>query len=258
MDNHWFEAAAHHMGDAYLNYSFTKGSEQEVAFLIKELNLKPGMKLLDVGCGPGRHSHLFAKAGITVVGVDISQKFVEIASTAEVSGASFLRLDARNLNFDKEFDAVISLCQGAFGLAGETNRPVPMADPDGEILKRMSQALVVGGKVALSAFSAYFQVHFLEENKDTFFADHGVNHEKTTIRNASGEEITQDLWTSCFTPRELRLLAKDANLSVQSIWSVTPESIKNSSDIYPSRVSHDCYKRKFCLKQRNCWHLLRC
>ena len=35
MDNHWFEAAAHHMGDAYLNYSFTKGSEQEVAFLIK-------------------------------------------------------------------------------------------------------------------------------------------------------------------------------------------------------------------------------
>ena len=78
MDNHWFEAAAHHMGDAYLNYSFTKGSEQEVAFLIKELDLKPGMKLLDVGCGPGRHSHLFARAGITVLGIDISQKFVDI------------------------------------------------------------------------------------------------------------------------------------------------------------------------------------
>ena len=127
---------------------------------------------------------------------------------------------------------MISLCQGAFGLAGETNRPVPMADPDGEILKRMSQALVVGGKVALSAFSAYFQVHFLEENKDTFFADHGVNHEKTTIRNASGEEITQDLWTSCFTPRELRLLAKDANLSVQSIWSVTPGKYKKTPPTY--------------------------
>ena len=136
------------------------------------------------------------------------------------------------MHFDKEFDAVISLCQGAFGLAGETNRPVPMADPDGEILKRMSQALVVGGKVALSAFSAYFQVHFLEENKDTFFADHGVNHEKTTIRNASGEELTQDLWTSCFTPRELRLLAKDANLSVQSIWSVTPGKYKKTPPTY--------------------------
>ena len=229
MDNHWFEAAARHMGDAYLNYSFTKGSEQEVAFLIKELDLKPGMKLLDVGCGPGRHSHLFAKAGITVLGVDISQRFVDIASTAEVSGATFVRLDARNLEFDKEFDAVISLCQGAFGLAGETNRPVPIADPDGEILKKMSQALVAGGKVALSAFSAYFQVHFLEEDKDTFFADHGVNYEQTTIRNASGEEIIQDLWTSCFTPRELRLLAKNANLSVQSIWSVTPGKYRKAA-----------------------------
>ena len=229
MDNHWFEAAARHMGDAYLNYSFTKGSEQEVAFLIKELDLKPGMKLLDVGCGPGRHSHLFAKAGITVLGIDISQKFVDIASTAEVPGATFLRLDARNLHFDKEFDAVISLCQGAFGLAGETSRPVPIADPDGEILKRMSQALVAGGKIALSAFSAYFRIHFLEENKDTFFADHGVNYEQTTIRNASGEEITQDLWTSCFTPRELRLLAKSANLSVQSIWSVTPGKYRKAA-----------------------------
>ena len=99
---------------------------------------------------------------------------------------------------------MISLCQGAFGLAGETHKPVPIADPDGEILKKMSQALVVGGKVALSAFSAYFQVHFLEENKDTFFTDHGVNHEENDYTKCSREEITQDLWTSCFTPRELR------------------------------------------------------
>jgi len=232
MDNHWFEVAAQHMGDAYLNYSFTKGSEQEVAFLMKELDLKRGMKLLDVGCGPGRHSHLFAKAGITVLGIDISQEFIDIASKAQIPDASFLRLDAKNMHFDKEFDAVISLCQGAFGLAGETNKPVPVSDPDGEILKKMSQALVVGGKLALSAFSAYFQVHFLEDDKDMFFADHGVNHEQTTIRNAAGDELTQDLWTSCFTPRELRLLAKDANLLVESIWSVTPGKYRKTPPTY--------------------------
>ncbi|MBC95720.1 methyltransferase [bacterium] len=220
------------MGDAYLNYSFTKGSEQEVAFLMKELDLKRGMKLLDVGCGPGRHSHLFAKAGITVLGIDISQEFIDIASKAQTPDASFLRLDAKNMHFDKEFDAVISLCQGAFGLAGETNKPVPVSDPDGEILKKMSQALVVGGKLALSAFSAYFQVHFLEDDKDMFFADHGVNHEQTTIRNASGDELTQDLWTSCFTPRELRLLAKDADLLVESIWSVTPGKYRKTPPTY--------------------------
>ena len=80
MGDHWFEEAANHMGEAYLRYSFTKGTEQEVEFLINQLELKPGMKLLDVGCGPGRHAHLLAKAGIEVLGIDISEEFIEIAS----------------------------------------------------------------------------------------------------------------------------------------------------------------------------------
>ena len=221
------------MGDAYLNYSFTKGSEQEAAFLIKELNLKPGMKLLDVGCGPGRHSHLFAKAGITVQGIDISQKFVDITSTAEVSGASFLRLDARNLHFDKEFDAVISLCQGAFGLAGETNnRPAPIVDPDGEILKKCLKLLEAGGKVALSAFSAYFQVHFLEENKDTFFANHGVNHENNDTKCIRGGNNPRFVDKLLHTKRASSFSQRRANLSVKSIWSVTPGKYRKTPPTY--------------------------
>ena len=37
MGDHWFEEAASHMGEAYLRYSFTKGTEQEVKFLINQL-----------------------------------------------------------------------------------------------------------------------------------------------------------------------------------------------------------------------------
>jgi len=33
---HWFEAIADHAGAAYLRYSFTKGTEQEVDFLVDE------------------------------------------------------------------------------------------------------------------------------------------------------------------------------------------------------------------------------
>ena len=116
------------------------------------------------------------------------------------------------MQFDKEFDAVISLCQGAFGLAGKPQIPVGLNDPDGEILKRMSASLVSGGKVALSA---------LEEG-DTFYADHGVNHEIASLKNTDGKEVKKDLWTSCFTPRELRLLAANAGLAVEHIWSVSP------------------------------------
>ena len=43
------------------------------------------MRLLDVGCGPGRHAHAFASLGIEVVGVDISQRFVDLATAADAS-----------------------------------------------------------------------------------------------------------------------------------------------------------------------------
>ena len=179
---------AEHMGAAYLRYSFTKGTAQEVSFLIEVLGLEPGMRVLDVGCGPGRHSYEFAKRGIECHGVDISQRFVEIATTSAPHGATFERLDARDLQFRSEFDAAISLCQGAFGLAGMPGGPVPSVDPDGEILAGMAHALKSGCSPAISAFSAYFQVQYLENPAD-FDADHGVNYERTEIMDAEGNEI---------------------------------------------------------------------
>ena len=63
---HWFEDVADHLGPAYLRYSFTMGTEQEVDFLVRTLGLEPGMRVLDVGCGPGRHAIALAKRGIGV------------------------------------------------------------------------------------------------------------------------------------------------------------------------------------------------
>lgn len=215
---HWFEPVADHLGDAYLRYSFTKGTAQEVDFLVGHLGLEPGMRVLDVGCGPGRHAHALAGRGVEVVGVDISQRFVDLATRDAPPGASFVRADARDLAFDAEFDAAISLCQGAFGLAGGPGAPL---DGDGAVLDGIARALRPGGRVAVSAFSAYFQVRWLED-ADTFDAHAGVNHERTEVRDEHGVAVPADLWTTCFTPRELRLLAGRAGLSVRAVWSVTP------------------------------------
>ena len=211
-DPHFFEPIADHLGAAYLRYSFTKGTEQEVAFLVDELDLRPGMRVLDVGCGPGRHTRSLAARGIEMVGLDISERFIDIARADAPPNATFVRGDARLMDFQGEFDAAISLCQGAFGLVpGE----------DGEVLRRLIRALKSGGRAAVTAFSAYFQVRFLSD-ADDFDADAGVNHELTLVRDESGDEATHDLWTTVFTPRELRLLADAADAEVEAIWSVSP------------------------------------
>lgn len=209
---HWFEEMAAFLGPAYLRYSFTKGTEQEVDFLVEALDLRAGARVLDVGCGPGRHAHALARRGIEVVGVDISAPFIELAQADAPPGATFVRGDARALTFDGEFDAAISLCQGGFGLVG---------DEDPRVLEGMARAVRPGGLLALSAFSAYFAVRFLDEG-ETFDAGAGVNHERSVLRNEAGEERTFDLYTSCFTPRELRLLCQRAGLDVVDLWAATP------------------------------------
>ncbi len=217
--SHWFEGIADDLRESYLRYSFTMGTVNEVEFLIDVLGLETGMRVLDVGCGPGRHAHELARRGIAVHGVDIAASFVEIARRNAPHGATFECLDARALPFDAEFDAVVSLCQGGFGLAGGAGASGP--DPDAGILDGMARALRPGGGLALSAFSAYFQVRWLEET-DSFDVDTGVNHEVTTLRTPEGTETNRDLWTTCFTPRELRLLAARSGLVVDAVWSVTP------------------------------------
>ena len=216
--DHWFEPVADHLGAAYLRYSFTKGTAQEVGFLVGALGLRPGDRLLDVGCGPGRHAYAFAERGIEVVGIDISQTFVDLATAGAPPGATFRRADARALAFDAEFDAAVSLCQGAFGLTGGPGAPL---DADAGVLAGIARALRPGGTVAVSAFSAYFQVRWLED-VDTFDAEAGVNHERTEVKDEAGTDAPADLWTTCYTPRELRLLARAAGLEPRHVWSVTP------------------------------------
>jgi SAM-dependent methyltransferase len=220
---HW-EDLADHLGAAYLRYSFTRGTRQEVDHLVAALGLSPGDTVLDVGCGPGRHAHELARRGVRVHGVDISERFVALARREAPPGATFERLDARYLVALLEpgdpgrpgtggFDAVVCLCQGAFGVT--TDR----ADDD-TVLAGIATVLRPGGRLALSAFNAFFVVKY--QHDATFDAATGVTHERTEIRDEAGTAREVDLWTGCTTPRELRLLLERQGFEVDRISSVEP------------------------------------
>ncbi|MEY2571250.1 MAG: hypothetical protein QOE63_1600, partial [Acidimicrobiaceae bacterium] len=110
------------------------------------------------------------------------------------------------------FDAAISLCQGAFGLVG------PGADL--EVLEGMRRALEPGGRVAVSAFSAYFSVRY--QTDADFDVATGIAHEHTEVFSPERDAKAVELWTTCYTARELTLLFGQAGFVVHSVWSVEP------------------------------------
>jgi SAM-dependent methyltransferase len=227
--DHWFEDLADHLGSAYDRYAHTKGTVQEVDHVVAALGLQPGARVLDVGCGTGRHAHELARRGVSVHGIDISERFIDIArsrtdhalsedqnlrsSGVRSSPPTFERGDARTMGFVGEFDAVICLCQGAFGMMTANG-------DDDAVVAGMARALGTGGRLALSAFNAYFAVRY-HDGAD-FDASTGVSHEVTEIRSEAGEIRSVDLWTGCYTPRELRLLLGCHGFVIDSIASVEP------------------------------------
>jgi len=212
----WFLPIARFLGPAYLRNAFTKGTEQEVDFLVAELGLDPGQRVLDVGCGPGRHALALARRGFDVVGVDLSPDFLTLAgdaAAAEGLGARFEVGDVRELAYESVFDAAICLCEGGFGLLGGWD--------DAAVIERIVRAVIPGGVIAVSAFSSYFALRHQEDGED-FDPVTGVHHEVATVRDEAGQEREFELWTTCFTARELTLLGETAGLRVDAVHGITP------------------------------------
>lgn len=219
---HWFVPLADHMGETYLRYSFTKGTEQEAEFLVDLLGLDGSSVVLDAGCGPGRHVRALRSRGVPTVGMDIAETFCRLVADGDPAAPAVVA-DVRALPVAGSFDAVISLCQGGFGLLGGPGAPL---DADVDAVRQLAGSLKPGGRLVLSAFSSYFQVRFQvgteNEHGGDFDAESSVMHERTAVKDADGADLDADLWTTGFTPRELRLVARLAGLEPEHVWSVDP------------------------------------
>lgn len=100
------------------NQSWVEDTKRQVTFLIDELKLQGGEKILDLACGFGRHSLELARRGFAVTGVDITPDYIQYAreqAKSEGLDARFLCADIREVGFEREFDLVLNMADGAVG-----------------------------------------------------------------------------------------------------------------------------------------------
>lgn len=110
----WYRTAFAETADM----AWTDRTEKEVERAMRMLKPQGGERVLDLACGSGRHSLELKRQGFDAVGADISPELLEIARRdAEKEGldVAFVEADLRELDFDAEFDIVLSLNDGAIG-----------------------------------------------------------------------------------------------------------------------------------------------
>ena len=77
--------------------------------LLKRFSEKKPLKILDLGCGTGRHAALFAQHGFQVTAVDRSAAMIKIAREKSPKPVSFHQSEIENLDLGQTFDACVML-----------------------------------------------------------------------------------------------------------------------------------------------------
>jgi len=214
----WYEALFENYGLKYDDEVFTKGTIGECDFIEKEAGYNKQIKILDIGCGTGRHSIELAKRGYQVTGIDLSES--QLARAREKAreqklDIEFLMHDARRLPYNKEFDLAIMICEGAFPLM-ETD------EMNFQILESAAKALKDNGKLIFTTLNGLFPLfhsvkeflaHESEEGNATYddntfdlmtFRDHN----KTVVTDDAGNRKELDCNERYYVPSEITWLLK--------------------------------------------------
>lgn len=222
----WYETLFANFARTYDEESFTQGTMGEVDFVERELGGDRTKRILDIGCGTGRHAIELARRGYLVTGFDLSEGQLRMArEKAAAAGVDveFERRDATQPHFREEFDAAIMFCEAAFPLM-ETD------EKNHAILRHAGAALRPGGKLFLTTLSALFPLfHSVKDFLDA--GGSGATSEKLTFdlmtfrerseftfTDDGGQSQTIEANQRYYTPSEVRWLLETAGFARVDIF----------------------------------------
>lgn len=220
--NEWEEFFDGH-APVYMDNPFTKNALQEVDFIIEELGLTPGSRILDMGCGTGRHAVELARHGYKVTGVDISSRMLAEAEKAARKAnvkVVWIHADATKFTPTSSFDAAVCLCEGAFCLLATDDDPF---EHDLSILRNIHAALKPGARFILTALNGCFMIRqYTQEDVANGRFDPVTTVETHPLENDTPEsQKTVLVRERGYVPSELIMLCRLAGFEVEHIWGGT-------------------------------------
>lgn len=198
--------------ERYLAETFTEHTVAEVDFLLDACALGTSDHVLDMGCGPGRHTLEMARRGLRATGVDFSARFLEYARRKAADEnlherAEFVLADARNFVRPLAFDAAVCLCEGAFALL--------QTDEDNvRVLRHITASLRPGAPFLLTTLNGYRTIRQAGTRDDSVL-DPLTMVETADLRGVHG------LSGRHYIVPELIKMHHEAGLFVEHVWGGT-------------------------------------
>jgi SAM-dependent methyltransferase len=185
-------------------------TEQETAFVTKNLPNPPYTKVLDLCCGQGRHTNLLAQQGYEMVGLDLDDTALSLAKRKATGTVTYIQKDMRKLDeLPGNFDAVISLWQSFGYFDAATNR---------DILQQICQKLNPQGRLILDIYNReFFEKHqgsdHLERKGVIIRVTNTMRGDRLTAHLEYGDNLGADTFEwQLYTLDEICDLAAGVNL----------------------------------------------
>jgi len=165
-------------------------SDDEVALILRLLELPPGAEVLDAPCGHGRIANRVSSLGYRVVGLDATPLFLDVARSAG-SAVEYVEGDLRAMPFEGRFDAAINWFSSFGYFDDEGNQAV---------LQGFRRALKPGGKLLIEQASRDFllanlpasgQAVWLGERGDDLLIDK-VSYDPAAGRSTTERIVVRD------------------------------------------------------------------
>jgi len=226
--NEWKEFFDNH-APKYKDNVFVKNTEFEVQFIVDELNLSAPNRILDLGCGTGRHSIGLAKRGYKITGVDWSSGMLDEAKRESMqAGVSveWVCEDAKKYRSAAPFDAALYLCEGSFGLILKGEDP---KEHNRAILQTLYESLKPGAKTIFTVLNGLAKIRAAKQEdviSGKFDPITLVEEFIMPYDTSSGEVKEVAVHEQGFMPGELIALFREAGFIVENLWGGTAGSWK--------------------------------